>query len=310
MIFPSGQFYSLRNKNNLIFQKLFLIIKIRIKSISATNSMAVNLIADLNQETVALTKRLFLQLLRRPSTLIAGILQPLIWLILFGALFSNAPKGLLPGDITYGSFLGAGVIVFTAFSGALNAGLPVMFDREFGFLNRLLVAPLISRNSIVLASVIYITSISILQSLAIMITAYFLGYGWPGFSGLLLVLMTLLILVFAVTALSLGLAFTLPGHIELIAIIFVVNLPLLFASTALAPISFMPAWLGWLAAINPLTFAIEPIRAAYSGPLDLGLVLIHAPYGDLNGYNCLSILFGLTIGFFFLIAPLLNRKLS
>ena len=52
-------------------------------------------LAELWQETFALTRRLFLQLTRRPSTLVAGVLQPLIWLILFGALFSNAPEGLL-----------------------------------------------------------------------------------------------------------------------------------------------------------------------------------------------------------------------
>ena len=109
------------------------------------------------QEVFALTKRLFLQLIRRPSTLIAGVLQPLIWLILFGALFENAPVDFLPGGMEYGRFLGAGIIVFTAFSGALNAGLPVMFDREFGFLNRLLVAPLQSRSSIVVSSIVYIS---------------------------------------------------------------------------------------------------------------------------------------------------------
>ncbi len=269
-----------------------------------------SLLQDLAQETYALTKRLFLQLLRRPSTLIAGILQPLIWLVLFGALFSNAPNDLLPSGLTYGKFLGAGVIVFTAFSGALNAGLPVMFDREFGFLNRLLVAPLRSRSSIILSSVFYITTISLLQSFAIMGTSYGLGYGWPGSAGLLLVVFTLLLLVFAVTALSLGLAFALPGHIELIAVIFVANLPLLFASTALAPISFMPSWLGWLAAINPLTFAIEPIRAAYSGPVDLAMVVLHAPYGDVTGFGCLFVLIGITVGLFVLISPLLNRKLA
>ena len=266
--------------------------------------------AELSQETLALTRRLFLQLARRPSSLVAGILQPLIWLILFGALFAKAPEGLLPGGMSYGRFLGAGVIVFTAFSGALNAGLPVMFDREFGFLNRLLVAPLRSRSSIVLASVIYITVISLLQSLAIMGTAAILGYGWPGFGGLVLVVFSLLLLVFAVTALSLGLAFALPGHIELIAVIFVANLPLLFASTALAPLSFMPSWLGWLASLNPLTFAIEPIRAAYSGPVDLSSVLLEAPYGQLTGFHCLTILMVLTVGLFLLIRPLLNRKLS
>ena len=261
------------------------------------------------QEVYALTWRLFLQLYRRPSTLVAGILQPLIWLVLFGALFENAPSNLLPGGMVYGRFLGAGIIVFTAFSGALNAGLPVMFDREFGFLNRLLVAPLRSRASIVISSVIYIATLSVLQSFVIMGAAFLLGYGFPGFYGVLLVLITLLILVFGVTALSLGLAFVLPGHIELLAVIFVANLPLLFASTALVPISFMPIWLGWLAALNPLTFAIEPIRAAYSGSLNLGSVLVHAPYGDVNGYGCLLVLTILTVGLFFCIRPLLNRKL-
>ena len=65
----------------------------------------------LYQETFALTKRLFIQLKRRPSTLLAGILQPIIWLFLFGALFSKAPEGFLPGVDSYGNFLGAGLIV-------------------------------------------------------------------------------------------------------------------------------------------------------------------------------------------------------
>jgi ABC-2 type transport system permease protein len=270
--------------------------------------------AEISQETLALTRRLFVQLLRRPSTLVAGVLQPLIWLVLFGALFAKAPEGLLPGGGSYGRFLGAGVIVFTAFSAALNAGLPVMFDREFGFLNRLLVAPLRSRRSIVLASVLYITSLSLVQSLAIIATAALLGYGWPGAGGLLLVMVTLLLLVFAVTALSLGLAFALPGHIELIAVIFVANLPLLFASTALAPLAFMPAWMGWLAALNPLTFAIEPIRLAYAGDLTpqhlVSQVVLEAPYGSLTSVTCLAILAFLAVGLFLAIRPLLDRKLS
>jgi hypothetical protein len=107
-----------------------------------TEATASSPLGDIIQETTALTRRLFIQLQRRPSTLIAGIIQPLMWLILFGALFQNAPKGLFGETDNYAQFLGAGVIVFTAFAGALNAGLPVMFDREFGFLNRLLVCAL------------------------------------------------------------------------------------------------------------------------------------------------------------------------
>ncbi|MEM9979330.1 MAG: ABC transporter permease, partial [Cyanobacteria bacterium P01_D01_bin.2] len=61
------------------------------------------------QETLALTKRLFIQLQRRPSTLAAGIVQPLMWLILFGALFQNVPQGLFGDSVNYGQFIGAGI---------------------------------------------------------------------------------------------------------------------------------------------------------------------------------------------------------
>jgi ABC-2 type transport system permease protein len=270
----------------------------------------VSAVSEIFQETSALTRRLFLQLIRRPTTLVAGILQPLIWLILFGALFANAPEGLLPGGGSYGRFLGAGVIVFTAFSAALNAGLPVMFDREFGFLNRLLVAPLRSRASIVLASVIYITLISLIQSIFIIVAAGLLGYGWPSVMGMLIVTSVLSLLIFAVTALSLALAFSLPGHIELIAVIFISNLPLLFASTALAPLNFMPDWLSWLAAINPLTFAIEPIRASYSNDFKLTDIVLNAPYGSLNSLTCIAILAALALILFIVVRPLLDRRLN
>ena len=266
--------------------------------------------AEIFQETSALTRRLFLQLIRRPTTLVAGILQPLIWLILFGALFANAPQGLLPGGGSYGRFLGAGVIVFTAFSAALNAGLPVMFDREFGFLNRILVAPLRSRASIVLASVIYITLLSLIQSFSIIIAAGLLGYGWPSATGMLIVILILSLLIFAVTALSLALAFSLPGHIELIAVIFISNLPLLFASTALAPLSFMPGWLSWIASINPLTFAIEPIRASYSNNFHLMDIALSAPYGSLNSLSCIAVLASLALFLFVAVRPLLDRRLN
>ena len=81
-----------------------------------------------------------------------------------------------------------------------------------------------------LASVLYITSLSLLQSVAIMGAASLLGYGWPGGSGLVVVLITLLLLVAAVTALNLGLAFALPSHI--VDRRLRCRLPLLFAFTA------------------------------------------------------------------------------
>jgi ABC-2 type transport system permease protein len=270
-----------------------------------------NWFGELVQETLALTRRLFIQLQRRPSTLIAGIIQPVMWLILFGALFQNAPQGIFGNSTNYGQFLSAGVIVFTAFAGALNAGLPVMFDREFGFLNRLLVAPLASRFSIVLASAIFIVSQSLLQAGVIVAAAAFLGAGLPNAVGLGAIALIVFLLALGVTALSLGLAFALPGHIELIAVIFVTNLPLLFASTALAPLSFMPKWLQVVASLNPLSYAIEPIRYLYlHGDWALSSVVMQAPWGTVTFGAAMMVLLGFSLVALLSIQPLLRRTLA
>jgi len=267
--------------------------------------------SDFVQETAALTKRLFIQLQRRPSTLMAGLIQPVMWLVLFGALFQNVPPGLFGGSENYGQFLGAGVMVFTAFGGALNAGLPVMFDREFGFLNRLLVAPLVSRFSIVAASAIFITTLSVLQTAIIIAMSAFLGAGLPGLPGLALVGTIVLLLVVAVTAISLGLAFALPGHIELIAVIFVTNLPLLFASTALAPLSFMPKWLQWVASLNPLSYAIEPIRYIYNhADWSLASVVMQTPFADVTLAGSLLVLVGFGAVALLSVRSLLSRSFA
>lgn len=266
---------------------------------------------DFIQETLALTKRLFIQLKRRPSTLIAGIIQPLMWLLLFGALFQNAPQGLFGNNVGYGQFLGAGVIVFTAFAGALNAGLPIMFDREFGFLNRLLVAPLASRYSIVAASAIYIVVLSLIQTVVIVIASALLGAGVPSILGLSAIALIVLLLVVGVTALSLGLSFALPGHIELIAVIFVTNLPLLFASTALAPLSFMPSWLQIIASLNPLSYAIEPIRYLYlHNNWGLNSIVMQAPWGNITFGAAMLVLLAFDALVLLAIQPLLRRRFA
>jgi len=280
-------------------------------STSLSDAPDANSTAEFIQETTALTRRLFIQLKRRPTTLVAGVIQPLMWLLLFGALFQNIPEGLFGESQNYGQFLGAGIIVFTAFAGALNAGLPVMFDREFGFLNRLLVAPLSSRFSIVVASALFIATMSLIQTTAIVILSAFLGAGLPGLGGLVLMSVIVLLLVFGVTALSLGLAFALPGHIELLAVIFITNLPLLFASTALVPLSFMPSWLQVVASLNPLSYAIEPIRYIYLHEAwSFSSMVMAAPFGDISLGLAVGILFVFSAAAFALIRPVIGRRIS
>ncbi len=267
--------------------------------------------ANFVQETTALTKRLVIQLQRRPSTLVAGIIQPFMWLILFGALFYKAPQGIFGSEINYAQFLAPGIIVFTAFSGALNAGLPVMFDREFGFLNRLLVAPLSTRYSIVAASTIYILGLTLIQTAVIVLASAFLGAGLPGLTSLGAIALVVFLIVLSVTALSLGLAFALPGHIELIAVIFVINLPLLFASTALAPLDFMANWLQVVASLNPLTYAIEPIRYLYiHTDWSLHSTVMSTPWLNFSFTAVIGILVGFNVIALLMIRPLLKRRLG
>lgn len=290
-------------KTDINFQEL--------TSLPVVTEATPNFFGEIIQETLALTRRLFIQLQRRPSTLVAGIIQPVMWLVLFGALFQNAPQGLFGNTTNYGQFLSAGVIVFTAFAGALNAGLPVMFDREFGFLNRLLVAPLASRFSIVFASAIFIISQSLLQASVIVAAAAFLGAGLPDAAGLGAIALIVFLLALGVTAISLGLAFALPGHIELIAVIFVTNLPLLFASTALAPLSFMPGWLQVIATLNPLSYAIEPIRYLYlNSNWGLNDIVMHAFWGDVTFGGALLVLLGFAVVALLSIQPRLRKTLA
>ncbi|TRV14926.1 MAG: ABC transporter permease [Microcystis wesenbergii Mw_MB_S_20031200_S109] len=270
-----------------------------------------NVLGEFLQETLAMTKRLFIQLQRRPSTLIAGVIQPFMWLILFGALFYNAPQGLFGNDLSYAKFLAPGVIVFTAFSGALNAGLPVMFDREFGFLNRLLVAPLTTRYSIVAASTIYIIALSFIQTASIVAASAFLEAGLPNLAGLGAIALIVFLIVLGMTALSLSLTFALPGHIELIAVIFVTNLPLLFASTALAPLNFMADWLKVIASLNPLTYAIEPIRYIYFNQhWSFDSIVLQTPWLDLNFLTVLGLLLAFDLLILLAIQPLLRRRFA
>ncbi|RMF26717.1 MAG: ABC transporter permease [Cyanobacteria bacterium J083] len=279
--------------------------------IESPSEVEENPLREFIQETLALTKRLFIQLQRRPSTLIAGVIQPFMWLVLFGALFAHAPQGLFGNDLSYAKFLAPGVIVFTAFSGALNAGLPVMFDREFGFLNRLLVAPLSSRYSIVAASTIYIVLLSFIQTAVIVVASAFLGAGLPNLAGLGAIAFIVFLIVLGVTALSLGLAFALPGHIELIAVIFVTNLPLLFASTALAPLSFMADWLQVIASLNPLTYAIEPIRYIYlHGDWSFSSTVMQTPWFSLTFWGVLGVLIAFDLLVLAAIQPILRRRFA
>nr|BED43173.1 Ycf38 protein [Pyropia sp. Myanmar_A]BED43370.1 Ycf38 protein [Pyropia sp. Myanmar_B]BED43567.1 Ycf38 protein [Pyropia sp. Myanmar_C] len=263
------------------------------------------------QEINALILRLFLQTWRRPATLIAGIIQPLLWLVLFGGLFHNAPVNIFTLSAHYSHFLSSGIVIFTAFTGALNSGLPVMFDREFGFLNRLLTAPLISRNSILVSSATFMTCISLIQVTCIVTASSLVGISTLNSNCFLVFGFIILLVTVGVTMLSLALAFILPGHIELLALILVINLPFLFSSTALAPLFFMPPWLQLIASINPLSYAIEGVRYLYSRIYwNFTECFMTMSWGNVCLWQILILLFILNIMIAYLVSSILKAKLN
>lgn len=214
-----------------------------------------------SQEMALLTKRLLTQIIRRPSSIGSGIIQPLLWLILFGHLFQNAPVNLLNTENEYGPFLSCGIIVFTCFTGSLNAGLPLMFDREFGFLNRILTAPLTSKNTIILSATVFMVCVTLVQASIIMLCSFKIFNYSLDHIKLSVITAIVFLVTSSISSISLSITFILPGHIEFLALILIINLPMLFASTALAPLYFMPYWLQLISKLNPLTYAIEGIRS-------------------------------------------------
>lgn len=233
------------------------------------------------QEAMFLINRLFIQTYRRPASIIAGLVQPLLWLVLFGALFQNAPLSLFNLGYQYNQFLSCGILIFTCFTGSLNAGLPIIFDREFGFLNRLLVTPLTSRITIIIATIIFTVCITMLQNFFILVCSLQSFTDTLNLYKLQLIISVSLLITVIISSISLGLAFILPGHIEFLAFTFIINLPMLFASTALAPLYFMPYWLQIISKLNILTYAIETIRFIASTTNDY----YNLPIIDIFGFN-------------------------
>lgn len=246
-------------------------------------------------EIQALTSRWFIHSKRRPMVVLAGLFQPFIWLILFATVFKNSPMREQLGSASYLAFITPGALIFTAFSGALNGGVPILFDRELGFLDRLLVAPLRSRFSIIWATGLHIFVMTLFQCGVIVLLTASMGVRFNGGpSGMLLVLLVLGLVTLLFTTLSLILAFVLRYHFELLSIILIISLPLVFISTAFAPVTYMPKWIIYLVSLNPITLAVEPLRAVYQqSEWTFGAAIFSSAWGQLNIGICLLALVGL-----------------
>ncbi|REF00382.1 ABC transporter permease [Thermomonospora umbrina] len=198
--------------------------------------------------------------------IVSGLVQPALWLLVMGTGLSSL-MSVGGGDVDLKTFIFPGVCAMSVMFTAMFSAASIVWDREFGFLREMLVAP-VSRGAIVVGKCLGGAFVATAQGLVIVALAGLAGV--PYDPVLLLTLVGMLFLgAFALTAFGVALAARITNMQSFFAVMQMAMMPMLFLSGALYPLSGLPAWLGVLTKLNPLTYAVDPMRQAVFDRLDL-----------------------------------------
>lgn len=209
----------------------------------------------------AMAWRTWLVTARRPVLLVFSLGQPLIWMLFFGFLFQRY-RVVLPAGTAYLDFLAPGVSVMTVLFGASQVGIGWIRDLQTGFLPRLLNTPA-SPAPILTGKLLADGLRLVAQAVVVLALAVLLGARLhPSPGALVLGLLGILLFGAAFGALSCAVALRARAQEAMATYVHLVNMPLLFTSTALVPRREMPAWLAALARWNPLTLTVDAWRGA------------------------------------------------
>ncbi len=213
------------------------------------------------QEVLALTNRWVKRLSREKFSMLFTLIQPMLfWLIFFGNLFQRAADVQVVQAPNYMSFLAAGVVVMTVLNNGLAGGVDLLFDKENGFLERLMATP-IRRSSVILSRFLFVMAITAMQILVILGVAFLFGVSAEtGILGIALILVIGMLFGVGLTAISMAMAFSVKSHGDFFSVLGFLSLPMIFLSSALVPLVAMPAWMKTLAFFNPMTWVIDAIR--------------------------------------------------
>ncbi|GAA1263131.1 transport permease protein [Planotetraspora silvatica] len=226
-------------------------------------------------------------LLRNPGLVVMTLVQPAIWLFLFGGLFRKVAE--LPGfgAASYVDYLVPGVVVMSAVSSNMWSGMGVIDEIERGTLNRFLVSP-VSRSAILNAGVIEQAVSTAIQSLIIILLGRLAGASYPGGVLGVVVLAVASILLGAIfSALSSTMGLLVRQRETIIGLSVFLLLPLTFLSSAFMAKSLMPSWIQNVAAFNPLNWSLDTARGALAADPDWQAVAVHG--GWLLGLAALMI---------------------
>jgi ABC-2 type transport system permease protein len=226
------------------------------------------------RQTAALTVRLLLALWRQPWFVGITLVQPMIWLLLFGALFKKVVE--IPGfhGGSYIQFLTPGIVIMSALFSAGWNGMALIDAINRGIMDRFLVSP-VWRGAIVVASSVYGSVVILVQTAVILAVAFAVG---AHFSAVAIVMMLALatLLGGAVTGLSNALALVARQEETLIGAVQFVVLPATFLSSGLMAANLMPHWVQQVARFNPVNWAVTAARDVTTSGTDWGSVGMHA----------------------------------
>ncbi|MGD0978533.1 MAG: ABC transporter permease [Candidatus Bathyarchaeia archaeon] len=229
----------------------------------------------------ALTNRDLRKWYTNPIQLLTSLIQPVVWLALFGKALNfgtfisgsgatltqqNAILQGFFGTTSYFSFLACGMLAFVVLFTSAFSGMSVVFDRRFGFLNKALSTP-VARGAIVMGKVLQSVGRSLIQSAIVLVIAVILGMETSHFTvvGIAGAFVIIFLMATGLSALFTMLALRSSDWQTQVAIINLINLPLLFASNALFPIKIMPTWLQDVVKINPVSYANDGVRQLLIG---------------------------------------------
>jgi ABC-2 type transport system permease protein len=224
------------------------------------------------RQTYQVALRYLRVLLRQPAFIMITLMQPLIWLLLFGALFKAVTQ--IPGFSggSYIDYLTPGVVVMLAVSSAGWTGMGFIEDINSGVMDRMLVAPA-WRGAFNLGSVAQSVISVVLQTLLVVVLALILGADYVnGIGGVLVLLLVAALLAAIFASFSNGLGVLTGQRETLIGAVSALLLPLTFLSSALMQTSLAPGWIGTVAKFNPVDWAARAARNATMEHFDWGLV--------------------------------------
>jgi ABC-2 type transport system permease protein len=223
------------------------------------------------RQTWQVTLRGVRVLVRQPAFLGITLTQPIIWLLLFGALFKAITR--IPGfhGGSYIDYLTPGIVVMLAVSSAGWTGMGLIEDINSGVTDRMLVSP-VWRGALNLGSVLYSVLSVVIQTALILLLALALGAHFSSFGGVLLLVLVAALLAAAFASMSNGVAALARQRETLIGAVSFVLLPLTFLSSALMQRSLVPGWIRTVSKFNPVNWAVEAGRSAAMGHIDWGLV--------------------------------------